>query len=73
MLDTTTLDKYLEAVKEKLGKAWLIEADETRLGSFHSAGSIAKSYAISCFMAKITITKCVNRIKSTFPEAKDEG
>lgn len=71
-MDTTLLENYLNEVEAGLGKLWLIEADSVDIEFIHSVGAVAKSYAINCFMMKISAAECINHIKSAFPEVKDD-
>lgn len=72
MIDTAPLDKYIAKVQDALGKPWLVEADNTKVGPFHTVGSIAKSFAISSFMVGESASRCIMRIKAAFPEKDDD-
>lgn len=72
MIDTSGINDYIKRVQKSLGHAWLVEADNTDIGPFHTVGSIAKAHTLHCFMMTITPADCARRIKSAFPE-KDNG
>lgn len=71
MLDATKIDEYIGQVSDLLGQTWMIEADNIRIGKFHTIASITKTYAMQCYLASITTADCVKRIQAAFPEKED--
>ena len=68
-MDATAIQKYINDVKEELGKSWVEESAKHGITA-KSLGGVAYEYSVHCFMTGVAVKECSKIIKTRFPEEK---